>query len=310
MSTPLAPRRASRTAALALAAVCLLGASGSLTPAAADTPYRQVTHVYMNLGDTASPSQQSQYGALINSLRQAAGHPFRDGTGVTQTTGRALIRMTLTVPVGNERRELTLWFTPGDLYLRGFTASNGLTWQFNDADFNLRTLMDDLGQLPPGTGRTLGMGSNYNSLSGRAGRGREAMPMGYADFLGSVRNLAQYTGGGNQQDIARSLMFMIQVTSEAARFNDVFGIGSAITRSGGTTYHGLPPLQQFLENSWNRISEYGYAVSHDPGTAPASINGVGTLRSWRDVARYLALMLGSLTLPQEGPKGDWNHTEL
>ncbi|MEU6482211.1 ribosome-inactivating family protein [Streptomyces sp. NPDC047017] len=297
--------RAVAPAALTLA-LTLTGtlASGS-SPAYADTGYGKVSDVYMNLGPTASPSQQGQYSQLIASLRSAAGHGFRGNVGVTQTVGNALIRMRLTSPSGNT---VTLWFTPGDLYLRGFTAANDVTWQFNDGDFSLVNLMDSLGVLQAGMGRSLNFGSNYNSMTQRAGRGRENMPMHYADFTGSVDNLATFTTGGNQQAAARSLMFLIQVTSEAARFNDVYGTGLALTVGNGVD--GLPLQQQYLENSWAHMSSFAYSVSQNPNTAPVDITGVGRLTDWNSVARYLALLIGNLNLPQEGQSGDWNHTEL
>ncbi|MEU5599700.1 ribosome-inactivating family protein [Streptomyces sp. NPDC020298] len=307
-----APRKTlSRLAALMvsllLALAWMLGGT-STTSARADTPYGRIYDISMPFGPSATGSQQSQYTGLINSLRQAAGHIYRDGVYQTQSTGYSLIRLTLT----NSRHTLVLWLTPGDLYLRGYTNNSGLTFQFNDADFSLNNLLNDIGTLPYGTGRELSFGSNYNSMVQAAGRGREGMPISYLDFTSSVTNLASTNdpSGGNRRDVARSLMLMVQLTSEAARFNDVYGVGSAIMRSGNTRYDGLPALQQRLENSWQRISAFGYSVTQNPSTAPVNITGVGTFYSWSDVRRYMATLLGNLNLPQEGPTGDWQKTEL
>jgi hypothetical protein len=46
-------------------------------------------------------------------------------------------------------RNLILWFTADDWYLRGFTANDGTTWQFNDSDFNLLSQFNDDAQNPP-----------------------------------------------------------------------------------------------------------------------------------------------------------------
>ncbi|MET7648030.1 ribosome-inactivating family protein [Streptomyces sp. NPDC005426] len=300
------PRLAALMVSLLLALAWMLGGT-SAVPAHADTPYGQISHVYMNFGPSAGASQQSQYTGLINSLRQAAGHTYRNGVYETQSTGYSLIRLTLT----DSHMTLTLWLTPGDLYLRGYTTASGQTFQFNDHDFSLINLLSGIGDLPYGTGHTLSFGSNYNSMVQAANRGREDMPISYTDFFNSVYNLAYADSpyGGNQQDVARSLMLMVQLTSEAARFNDVFGVGSDIMGSW-RNYTGLPLRQQYLENSWQRISSFGHSVSQDPSTAPVNITGVGTLQSWNDVLRYMATLLGNLNLPQEGPTGDWQKTEL
>ncbi|MDF6045939.1 hypothetical protein LRD69_28155 [Streptomyces sp. JH14] len=87
-------------------------------------------------------------------------------------------------------------------------------------------------------------------------------------------------------------------------------MGSAIMRSGDARCSGLPVLQQRLENSWQRISAFGYSVTQNPSTVPVNITGVGTFYSWNDVRRYMATLLGNLNLPQEGPTGDWQKTEL
>lgn len=301
----------SRLAALIVSLIVALGwiSGGAATaPAHADTPYGNISHIYMNFGPSATQSQQSQYTGLINSLRQASGHAYRNGVYQTQITGYSLIRLTLT----DSYTTLTLWLTPGDLYLRGYTTASGQTFQFNDSDFGLNNLLYSLGSLPAGTGHTLSFGSNYNSMVQAANRGREAMPISYSDFFNSAYNLAYADNpyGGNQQDVARSLLLMVQLTSEAARFNDVYGVGAAIMGSPSNHYSGLPLTQQYLENSWQRISSFGYAVSQNPSTAPVNITGVGTLYSWNDVLRYMAVLLGNLNLAQEGPTGDWQKTEL
>jgi hypothetical protein len=261
--------------------------------AKADVPNNGVGHVWLNLNNPGQGAQ-SQFSAFITSLRQAAGHDFRGGVYQTQTeTSNRLIRADITDPAGNQ---VWLWITPSDLYVRGFTSqTNGTTYYFGDDGFNLQML---------------DFGSNYNSMSQAAGRGRDTMLISFNDLVGSVRNLATvgYPYGGNQQDVARSMMFMIQYTSEAARFWDVYGVMSDIMNSWTARYDGLPLLQQNLENSWDAISQYGYRVTNDPYTPPTNITGVGTFWNWGDVQARL----GTMTPRWNGlsPSGDWWHTEL
>ncbi|MGC5567931.1 ribosome-inactivating family protein [Streptomyces sp. FR-108] len=301
-------RLATGTTALFLGVIGLLATS--IVPARADVPYNSATHVYMNFSISASRSQATQYTQLISSLRQAAGHVFRGGVLQTQQPyNDSLIRLTLSDTHAN----LTLWLTPYDLYVRGYTTAAGNTFEFNDSDFSLRSTLGHMGLADPSSVHTLPYSSNYNAMTQAAARGREQMPISFSDFYNSAYNLAfadSPYGGTAQQNSARSLMLMIQLTSEAARFNDVFGIGSDIMGNSGRHYDGLPMLQQRLENSWWAISNYGYQVSVDPATPPANITGVSTLYSWSDVARYVAILLGNMNLPQEGSTGNWGKTEL
>ncbi len=220
-----------------------------VSSASADTPAWTVSHVYMNIGDTASQTQQSQYSQLISSLRAATGHAWRNGVMLTQLPlNHSLIRMDLAR--GDAR--VVLWFEPDNLYLRGFTTADGATFSFNDLD--LRGYMASPSSwgstsnlLPPaasgGTYYTLPFSSNYNNLVQVAGRSRDNMPITWNDFWNSFYNLAYADQGtpASNQAIARDLLFMIQYTSEAARFNDTFGVMSAIMGSTSANYTGLRP---------------------------------------------------------------------
>ncbi|MEZ0107948.1 hypothetical protein ABH920_001946 [Catenulispora sp. EB89] len=281
----------------------------------ADTPPWWVSHVYMNIGPTASQTQQSQYGELIGSLRAASGHAWRNGVMMTQSpSSHSLIRLDLAQGNAN----ISLWFTPDNLYLRGFTAADGATFSFND--FNLQAAMQPAGGfgnsnlLPAaatgGTYYTLPFSSNYNNLVQVAGRDRAAMPISWNDFFNSFYNLAYADQtAANNQTIARDLLFMIQYTSEAARFNDTFGVMSAIMGATAVIYNGLPPLQQEVENDWSQISRY--AINQSNGTNPAPLYigpNAGTISSFSGVQRYLALGIG--TSGDVSSTGDWNHSEL
>ena len=206
-------------------------------------PRNQIGHVWLNFGAVASQTQQSQYIAFIGSIRRAVGYEFRNGVFATQNAGNELVRVDLTSP---DDQTIWLWITPNNLYVRGVTAANGKTYTFNDGDYFLSYAMTRLGNnglLPAGPLRSFGtlqFGSNYDSLGQAADRGRESMPISIDDLIGSVNQLAALTGVVNQQATARSLMFLIQFTSEAARFTDVAGVFEDVMGNPGQSYHGLP----------------------------------------------------------------------
>ncbi|WP_274654779.1 ribosome-inactivating family protein [Paenibacillus humicola] len=312
-------QRKIRTAAFAFMAI-VMAVTGTFFAkggvAHADVPEGQINHVYINL-NSPSFTAQGQYSSFISSLRQAAGHYYRSSDNITQYIPRAsdgvspyiygtgLVMVTLTAGSNT----LTLWITPGDMYLRGFTNVYGQTFSFNDSDYSLRYHLALVGRDQPVT--LLGFGSNYNSIRQAASQGRESMQISWNDLWNSMFNLMYTTNpfGNNQQAVARSLQFMIQYTSEAARFNDVYGVMSDIMHSYSAYYNGLPLTQQYLENAWQDISTFGTNITNNPSTSPQYINGVGTLYSWSDVARYLALLLNTANRKQD-TTGNWDHTEL
>ena len=275
-------------------------------------PRNQIGHVWLNFGAVASQTQKSQYIAFIASLRRAVGYEFRNGVFATQNAGNELVRVDLTSPDG---QTIWLWITPNNLYVRGVTAANGvMTYRFKDGDYFLSHAMNTLGNnglLPPGPFRSFGtlqFGSNYDSLRQAAGRGPETMPISIDDLIGSVNQLAALTGVVNQQATARSLMFLIQFTSEAARFTDVAGVFEDVMGNPGQSYHGLPALQQEIENSWDQISRYAHAVTQNSSTLPLDVNGVEIFNNFGVVQRRLGILMGQTSFVN--PTGDWRHTEL
>lgn len=280
--------RRRRVSILSAVTLALAGVVGTSTAAFADTD--GVNHVYMNIDASGSESQQSSYGGLIDSLRRAVAHDWRNGVRQAQWGDHnGIIQLTLTHA---EQGTLTLWIQPQNLYVLGFTNRDGDTWAFQDEGNNLFGRLRAM-NINPGTERTLNFGGNYSSLSQAAGRGREAMSISYNDFWGSFSNLVSTTDptGGAQQNVARSLMFMIQYTSEAGRFNDVYNLMSRITRSSQETQDGLSNFQQNLENNWAAISLYGARVTNDPTTPAQDIPQVANLSSFNDVSRLLAVAI-------------------
>lgn len=300
-----------RLTAILLVVITLVMGATLIAPrkAAADVNPNDWADTYMNLGVSASPTQASQYDALLRSIQAASGHNFRDGVSTTQWPANGLIRVQLSF----EGQSVRLWLQPNNLYVVGYETSDGHVFSFADAPAlqdTMRTMGDHHGGslLQYGYVQSLNFASDYNSLVRAAGRGRESMPVSYRDVIYSVQNLAGATNpyGGNQQAVARSLMLLVQYTSEAVRFNDVFGVMRDVTANPTSYYGGLPMLQQRLENSWGAISDYAFSVSNNSTTAPRTIVGVGTLSSWNDVRRYMRTLLAN----PPTDSGDWNHSEL
>jgi hypothetical protein len=299
--------------ALAMAVAALVSVG---SPARADTGGNSISHAFINLQDSPSATMQSQYRTFLQSIQNAAGHPFRGSVFQLQGPSNALLAVDVTSSAGNRVR---LLLTPDNLYVRGFITMSGAIWQFNPGGDSYNLGMDitllaahgaDLSLIGEGDPnarafvQNLGFGSDYTSMTQAAGRTRQGMPISYNDIQGSVNQLATYNGGNNQAT-ARSLMFMIQFVSEATRINQVRG--TMLTAIGTTTrIVGLPVPQLSYENDWGQLSQYAIDVSNNSATAPRTIGSAGTLNNFGDVARFVATILG---VPSEST-GNQGHDEL
>ena len=299
--------------ALAFSVMACLGGAGS---ASADTPSYWVSHIYMTMSGVGNSAQQGSYGQLVASLRNAAGHQWRNGIMIAQVpASHALIRMDLSTPSG---AVVQLWFTPDNLYLRGFTTASGATYSFND--FDLRGAMQpasgfgNSGMLPAaawgqGAYYVLPFGSDYNSLTNAANQGRQNMTISYQGMWNTLYQLAYADQDqASNQAIASDLMFMIQFTSESARFYDVFGVMNDIMGNGNQVYNGLPAAQQELENNWAQMTQYAISVSNGTYPAPLYVGPhVDQITNFTAVQARLALGIAPNIV---SPTGDWNHAEL
>ena len=313
-----APRRKRALLGLIAALAVALTFISGIGTARADTSSWTVNHVYMNLGPPGQ-SAQSQYYGLIQSLRDAAGHPFRNNVEATQSgDDHSLIRLDLTAPTTDGPVTVQLWFTANNLYLRGFVDSFGTLYQFNDYD--LRAAMLPAGNFPassqallpaaatsnpPGPSVILPYGSDYTSMTQAAQRNRDNMPISYGALANAVLTLADGSRSG-YLNIARALMFMIQYTSESARFYDVWRVMNTImgnTPIPGTNpptypppppaYNGVPAAAQEFENNWSGISQYAINLSNGSNPAPYYVGpNAGTLNNFNDVQFHLAEALG------------------
>jgi hypothetical protein len=295
----------------------------------------------------------------VASIRAAATTRLDQGGATTQTTGgdNSPNGGLIVATINYGGATLTLFISPMDLYLRGIANTEGQVFIFNDFDIGsttYTTVAEIVGNGAIGytnaaqsgalAAQRLNLESNYNSMTNaNGGRGRESLTMSYSNFTDAFFNLAYLNMNGRndtQNDlphVARSLMFMIQMTSEAARFNDVMGTARAImygpTYDGygnqlfSGTQQGLPVFQQYLENNWARISSYGWdnlnnpnytetiqGINPDTGNYTTYGNGDPyTLSSYVDVANFLAVLLtnGEVNDPGIGGFwGDWNKDEL
>lgn len=297
--------------------------TGVAVPAEADTGPGQVTHIYVNLDNKPGDSAAAGYRAFINSLRSAAGHAYRGDTSIAQSSPGGIIRADINATGGGRPQRTTLWIDPQNLYVLGFTDdAYNQTLYFNDlsAANIARVTNGALDQGFHGGFHVLPFGGNYMSLSAAAGRSRGAMPISMRHIYSSITNLATTQsgniGGTATQEAARSLMLLIQVTSEAARFTNVYQVMSQALGSDGSR-NGLPAQEQNLENNWAAMSGFGVSVSNNSTTPPMTIIGGGApdgnghqtslvLDSWSDVARYVGMLLGNLAYVHAGP----GHTEL
>jgi hypothetical protein len=305
-----APRRKRALLGLiaALAIVLTTFISGIGT-AKADTPSWTVSHVYMNIGRPGQNAQNAYYG-LIQSLRDAAGHPWVNRIEATQSGDtHSLIRLDLTAPTANGPVTVQLWFTANNLYLRGFTDGTGSLYYFNDYD--LRAAMQPASNFPAtsrallpaaatsnGPSVILPYGSDYTSMVQAAQRNRSDIPISYEALGNASLTLAAGARSG-YQNLARALMFMIQYTSESARFYDVWRVMNNIM---GTTpignvyppaYNGVPAAAQEYENNWSQISQYALDQSNGTNPAPLYVGpNAGTLNTLYDAQQHLAEAIG------------------
>ncbi|MGK5640075.1 ribosome-inactivating family protein [Streptomyces sp. URMC 126] len=290
-----------------------LAVTGTLTTAGtaqARTEWRHMSHVYINLADEgASEHQQNDYSTFVQSLRNAAAGY---NTQETQLENVGIIQASLTAPDDRgARHQVRIWINPSNLYIWGFSNERGTTYQFNDINGALAGRLRETTDPRPDVDmnvQTLNFGSNYNSLTGTAGRGREAMTISYNDIRASLVQLATVNNpnsGNERQNTARSLSLVIQMLSEAARFNDVEGTFRTAMGTWEFQY-GLPHQQQELENSWDSLSEYYHRVSAGQNATAPFIPSIGRINGLDQVRRYLRLALGSTGMAN----GNWNHDEL
>ncbi|MFJ2607522.1 ribosome-inactivating family protein [Streptomyces sp. NPDC091279] len=281
-------RRALLGITLSLAAV-LPGALATAGPASAHTSDGSVNHVWLDLGDAPSGNQRIAYSTFIASLRAAVSDTRPEGVQYTQDASptEGIVRVSLSAhDDSGRRRAVDLWVQPDNLYVVGYSPQgSGTSYTFNDASFN---------RAPIGSHRNLPFGGNYQSLVGAAGRDRSSLPIHWNDIRASILQLANQTSAtSNTQNTARSLMLLIQMTSEAARFNDLEGVFRGAMGDWGTGRQGLPTWQQNLENNWGILSNFYWNLQGLGNTSTPNvpyIPGIGTIENAAQVRRYVHVL--------------------
>ncbi|MFB8396254.1 ribosome-inactivating family protein [Streptomyces yangpuensis] len=295
--------RAVVVTALASLAAVLLTLLGPVGAARADTGPFQARRVYVNLWAPPGIGLRDSYSYFLQSVRDAAGHAGPAEVMQTQHEGVGLIWVTLTARNDhNQERRIHLWMNPTNMYILGFTTHDGRTYEFNDTgrvgsnDTTLRWRMRNThGQEIQAAGISrdpiqLNFGGGYGALQNAADRGRERMLVGYVDIQASILQLATVANpsGAGRLDSARSLMLMIHLVSEAARFHDIEGS----FRTAMATYEQrpLPGWQIALENAWGALSSYWWRLL-DPRVDdnPPYLPGVGNYYGLDNVRRYLSI---------------------
>jgi hypothetical protein len=205
-----------------------------------------------------------------------------------------------------------LWFTANNLYLRGFTDGGGTTYSFNDYD--LRGAMQPATSFTSGAGLlpaaatggayvVLPYGSDYTSMTQAAGRDRSQMPINWTVLNANIGTLSNAALQLNPQNVPRALMFMIQYTSESARFYDTYQPMANIMQNRALYYPGVPAAAQEFENSWSQMSQFGIDLSNGRNPAPLYIGpNAGWLRTFLDLAAHLAEAMGlpsNIVLPHQ-----------
>ncbi|MGF1425480.1 ribosome-inactivating family protein [Kitasatospora sp. LaBMicrA B282] len=295
---------------LALAVALLLGATvlgATAGQAGADTPDNHISNVTLTLTGEPSTQQQQAYGQLIQGMQEAAAHRWDQNVGQTQTNTRALLRVDII-----QDTRLILWFTPNDMYLRGFTTPNGLTFAFND--YPLQQVMADFAAagspdrnlLPPAGGhRQLPYRSSYTALTQAAGRDRSTTTVSYQALLDAQATLRTATPPGRDPAVARALMFFIQYLSEAARFQPVARGMIRIMQDPEAVAPGVPIGLQELENDWSALSRYAYDSLNGNTPPPLTVGpNYGRITSYTQLREVVMLLLGNLN--QVPPAGDLN----
>lgn len=260
----------------------------------ADTPgdYQDVKSISIDMRGLANSRKRSAYESMISDLRNAVGHDYRSDTQITQSDTHGLVQLTVRFSGHRfEDRSIRLWFTAQNLYLRGVQIEDSSIIQFSD--FDLRSTLDQRFR-GAYTARQLHFTSNYGDIARVGNRHLRSVEVDYQTINIALNTLADArTGltGSNEQDVARSLQLMIQWTSEAARFHDIFNTMAPAMEDVHYRRPGIDHGQEDEELNWSALSAFGRDITENPNTPPRFISiHIGVVSSFLQVARYLAIL--------------------
>ncbi|GGM06596.1 hypothetical protein GCM10010129_58060 [Streptomyces fumigatiscleroticus] len=242
------------------------------------------------MGEPDGEASELLYTIFLTEVRAAAAVVSSDGGQQTQNNDYGLVAVNLQAyDDQNQLRHVTLWMNPRNFYILGFTPEgSSRPYYFNDYD----------GATPSGGVSLMGFNGAYTALTQTAGQDRSSMQISYYDIRGSILQLANaqgnaITGVDDRRSTARSLMQLIQMVSEAARFNDMEGV---YREAVGTwdIRRGLSSTLQDLENNWSNLSRFFYQLNSNPSyNVYPYITGVGNITNQQEVRRYVRVLLGS-----------------
>jgi hypothetical protein len=190
---------------------------------------------------------------------------------------------------GSTTSTVTLIFQASNLYLQGWIAANGVTYQFPNANIG---------------GTRVPFSENYINLEQQAGATRQNLTYGPQGVLNALITLSNYTGNNTQNQLtARALLVTIGATSEAVRFREIanhigqaffYGDSYGYPIPGSSNARTLSTADIALENNWGALSQFAQRVSQDPTAPPTTIGGT-TYSTFTEVAAVLAVMLTILS---------------
>lgn len=174
-------------------------------------------------------------------------------------------------------RSVRLRIQMDNIYLIGYQANNHQWFELNNED-NAHFI----------AGATwLGYNGGYDALEGAARRGRDAVNLGQQQLITAVNQLA--AAETERSEIARSLMIIIQMVCESARFAEICNF---YTTHFAENYPPTPKMIA-LENGWGNLSAALLQADNNPEEAfPFRIPNPNTMEI--TTAQEAAAVLGIL----------------
>lgn len=282
------PRHRIRKAIIATTVAATMAAAGYFTlgTASADVRSGTINETLLTLSDESLPSPDVArlYNQNIEILRQFASVPSSDGGSQTQNNSVGLIDFRIKAFGDDGEKEIRVYIDPSNLYVMGFQAAgSGQTWKFSD------TTWTDTN--PVNTSQfTLPFGGSYTDLERAGSRPRTQVPVAYLGIEAAVLQLANTpispsgVFGGDSQATARSLLMMIQMLSESARFVDTFDHFRNAMETFDEDVLPTPAIE--LQNNWSQLS-----AAFTSGVS-VPISGIGDLQGQVAIRQHVPVLHG------------------
>nr|O22415.1 RecName: Full=Ribosome-inactivating protein SNAIf; AltName: Full=Agglutinin I; Contains: RecName: Full=SNAIf-A chain; AltName: Full=rRNA N-glycosidase; Contains: RecName: Full=Linker peptide; Contains: RecName: Full=SNAIf-B chain; Contains: RecName: Full=TrSNAIf; Flags: Precursor [Sambucus nigra]AAC49989.1 type 2 ribosome-inactivating protein SNAIf precursor [Sambucus nigra] len=228
---------------LVVLAICGLGIHGALTHTRVTPPVYPSVSFNLTGADTYGPFLRALQEKVILGNHTAFDLPVLNPESQVSDSNRFVL-VPLTNPSGDT---VTLAIDVVNLYVVAF-SSNGRSYFFSGSTAVQR---DNL--FVDTTQEELNFTGNYISLERQVGFGRVYIPLGPKSLAQAISSLRTYTlSAGDTKPLARGLLVVIQMVSEAARFRYIeLRIRTSITDASEFT----PDLLMLsMENNWSSMS--------------------------------------------------------